>query len=286
MNGWLIYSIPDAARNRRNIGFYLEKSAQSGIKIELLYREYIEIGVFGGKLSVKYEGRGVAPPDFAICRTIAPGLTRQLEGLGVPVFNNSKVAEITGDKARTYQYLAGKGVPLPDTRFCRWDGEESGCAAEFPIVAKPCCGRGGYAVKLIESAQALAEYRAERRERREDFVLQRVAGAPGRDLRVYVIGGEPVAAMLRIAENGDIRANFCLGGRAERYELSNAERALVDRIAREFEFGFVGVDFLFDAHGGLMLNEIEDVVGARMLYIYTDVDPVRRYLEYIKDKLK
>ena len=46
------------------------------------------------------------------------------------------------------------------------------------------------------------------------------------------------------------------------------------------------MDFLFDSDGGLMLNEIEDVVGARMLYIYTDIDPVKQYLQYIKDKIR
>ena len=286
MNGWLIYSLADAERNRRNIGFYLEKSAKIGINLKLLYREYICIGVFDGKLSVRYEGWEIALPDFAICRTIDPGFTRQIEGLGVPVFNGSKVAEITGDKARTYQYLAGKGVPMPDTMFCRWEGAEYRGEFGFPVVAKPCCGRGGYAVELVADVEEMERYRAERRERREDFVIQRVAGMPGRDLRVYVIGGEPVAAMLRIAGEEDIRANFCLGGRAEIYRLSEEERALVERITREFDFGFVGVDFLFDSDGGLMLNEIEDVVGARMLYIYTDIDPVKQYLQYIKDKIR
>ena len=66
MNGWLIYSLADAERNRRNIGFYLEKSAKIGINLKLLYREYICIGVFDGKLSVRYEGWEIALPDFAI----------------------------------------------------------------------------------------------------------------------------------------------------------------------------------------------------------------------------
>lgn len=281
---WLIYSIPDAERNRRNIGFYLEKGADLGIKVELLYREYIKIGVSGGKLSVSYEGSEVTLPDFAVCRTIDPQLSRQLERLGVPVFNSSRVAEITGDKARTYQFFAGS-VPMPDTLFFRWHETPEKGALACPLVAKPCCGRGGYEVKLVGDERELEGYCRERRERREDFVLQKLAGRPGYDLRVYVIGREPVAAMLRSAAGDDIRANFCLGGRAEVYRLSEDEKSLVCRIAEALEPGFIGVDFLFDADGGLLLNEIEDVVGARMLYTFTDVDPVARYLEFILKKL-
>ncbi|MBE6883651.1 MAG: ATP-grasp domain-containing protein [Ruminococcaceae bacterium] len=284
---WLIYSIPEAKRNERNILFYCEESAKVGINLDVLYREYIKIGTNRGKLTIQYNGEERLLPDFVICRTLDSLLTRQLEMMGVPVFNNSFVAEITGDKARTYQYLSGKNIPMPATNFVRsW--EEPPILAEemFPIVAKPCCGRGGYAVELIKEQARLTTYAGERKAAAEDYVLQQPSGMPGRDLRVYVIGREPIAAMLRISSGQDIRANFCLGGEAKRYELSGEERALVDRITAQFDFGLVGVDFLFDSDGSMMLNEIEDVVGARMIYTYTDINLVGRYLEYITRRLK
>ncbi|MDF2611730.1 MAG: hypothetical protein K0R92_3204, partial [Lachnospiraceae bacterium] len=37
--------------------------------------------------------------------------------------------------------------------------------------------------------------------------------------------------------------------------------------------------------GELIFNEIEDVVGARMLYQCTDINLVRLYLNYIKENL-
>ena len=287
LNGWLIYSIPEAKRNERNISFYLEESAKTGIKLEVLYREYMKIGTKQGVLVLKYNGETKPLPNFAICRTIDPSLTRQLEMMGVPVFNNSFVAEVTGDKARTYQYLAGKGIPVPDTLFVKsWECLPELETEKFPVVAKPCCGRGGYAVELIHTRERLAEYAEERKTAGEDYVLQRPAGMSGRDLRVYVIGKEPVAAMLRISSGEDIRANFCLGGEAKRYTLNSDELALVEKITSQFDFGLVGVDFLFDSDGTLMLNEIEDVVGARMIYTYTDINLVGRYLGYIVKRLK
>jgi len=36
----------------------------------------------------------------------------------------------------------------------------------------------------------------------------------------------------------------------------------------------------------MVLNEIEDVVGARMLYSLTDIDVVRLYLQHILKKLR
>jgi glutathione synthase/RimK-type ligase-like ATP-grasp enzyme len=43
---------------------------------------------------------------------------------------------------------------------------------------------------------------------------------------------------------------------------------------------FIGVDFVF-GDGNVYLNEIEDVVGTRMLYSLTELDPARMYMEYI-----
>ncbi len=55
--------------------------------------------------------------SFAIMRAINPLLSKQLEQLGVVCFNPSHVAEICNDKALTYQYVAGLGIPMLDTYF-------------------------------------------------------------------------------------------------------------------------------------------------------------------------
>jgi len=51
-----------------------------------------------------------------------------------------------------------------------------------------------------------------------------------------------------------------------------------------FEFDMVGIDFILDDNGNLVFNEIEDVVGARMLYQCSDIDIVKEYLSYISKK--
>ena len=37
--------------------------------------------------------------------------------------------------------------------------------------------------------------------------------------------------------------------------------------------------------GGWVLNELEDPVGARMLYSLSDIDVAKTLIEYIKDKI-
>ena len=114
-------------------------------------------------------------------------------------------------------------------------------------------------------------------------MIQRPASELGKDVRVYAIGNRIVQAMLRVSET-DFRSNFCLGGQAEPYELGAEEQYMVQKILEELKTDYVGIDFLFD-QGKMVLKEIEDAVGARMLYSGTDLDILKNYMEYIKKEL-
>ena len=93
-----------------------------------------------------------------------------------------------------------------------------------------------------------------------------------------------ICAVLRKRET-DFRSNYCLGGTAEIYNLNESEKALVYKIASRIKYDYIGIDFVFDG-GKAVFNEIEDAVGARMVYDKTDIDILRLYCEYIKKELK
>ena len=48
---------------------------------------------------------------------------------------------------------------------------------------------------------------------------------------------------------------------------------------------YYGIDFVFD-NGKAVFNELEDAVGARMLYANTDIDIIEMYINYIKGSLR
>ncbi len=54
-------------------------------------------------------------PDFAFFIDKDIYLARQLERLGVRVFNSSKAIEISDDKIYTYQMLEKQQLPIPNT---------------------------------------------------------------------------------------------------------------------------------------------------------------------------
>ena len=142
---------------------------------------------------------------------------------------------------------------------------------------KSCLGHGGSEVFKADTEDGVASVRDSLRDRKP--IVQEMAGTPGRDMRVYILGGRILATVMRSCDT-DFRANHSLGGHAELCEPPEEAIDIVRRILPELLPDFVGVDFVFGREG-VYLNEIEDAVGTRMLYELTDLDPARLYMEYI-----
>lgn len=257
----IIYNKDDAYRNQNYIKWYIDKFAKRNVELNLVYDSDID-----------YDNL----PDFAIVRVINPLLTKRLEDMGIRCFNNYKVSYITNDKALCYKYANSNSINIMPTYYNIDEIED------FPVVIKPKNSHGGDRVILCKSIDeinnVLPYY--------EDcnYVIQAVASDVGKDVRVYVIGNKIVIAMLRQSLN-DFRSNFCLGGSAGVYNLSDEEIKIVKDVISLFDFDFVGIDFVFDK-GRIVFNEIEDVVGSRMVYSYTDMDIVDIYVEYIIKEMK
>ncbi|MFJ7637430.1 MULTISPECIES: RimK family alpha-L-glutamate ligase [unclassified Peribacillus] len=273
--GWLIYNQEDAAKNRGYIDWMLEEAKSLDLDLRLYYRDHLQIGHRSNQLYVVHKHEPIDLPDFAIVRTIDPFFTKQLERLHITCFNSSFISEIVNDKAKTHQYVTSIGIPMSDTVYCY--GNPSTSDMELPFIAKDVHGRGGKQVYLIEHEKDLRELPNAK------WIVQK-PGVFGKDIRVFVIGNRIIAAVLR-ESSSNFKANYTLGGSASLYELSAAERTLVERVIAAFDFGMVGIDFIFAEDGSLMLNEIEDVVGSRTLSALSNLNIVKEYLLFIKEKL-
>lgn len=277
MTWWLLYDGRDVERNRAYIEMYFKACEKRRIHLQLMVEEELEIQAANGKYRFWKNGEELELPSAVINRTRSFRLAKRLELMGCRVFNNSQLTMLGNDKEMALDYVGrlGGATMLSVTG----NGiEQTG----YPCVMKTIDGHGGTEVFWIDGR---AEYEQRRKQLAgKTFFLQKAATDLGKDLRVYVIGNEIIAAMLRTSRK-DFRSNFCLGGNTERYCLSVEERATVQKIVDSLDIDFCGIDFIFDC-GKLIFNEIEDVVGARMLYSHTDIDVVELYVEHILRKIQ
>lgn len=276
--GWLVYNKKDRKDNSDYIAWILDHAKKESLHLELILREDILIGIQENKRYLSYKGIEDLP-DFAIVRTIDPLFSAHLEALGIQVFNNAKVAYIANNKGLTHHYVEQLNVPVVATIFTKKSHlHPENAPLEFPLVVKSARGRGGSEVYWISAIEEWQEML--RGSLADDLIIQETNVQIGKDLRVYVVGKQIIASVLRTSET-DYRANFRLGGKAEVYELTDHEASLVMKIVNHFDFGMVGIDFLIGLDGELLFNEIEDIVGSRMLSALTDVNISYRYLKHI-----
>lgn len=227
-------------------------------------RNRFAVDKFKEKLDVKLvDGSYKGSADFVINRTNDFRIAEYFEKKGIRVFNPSSLSRLANDKQLCYEFMADNGIEIMSVNY-----------TGIPVVKKKFDGHGGTEVEMLTAAEDF----------QNGYVYQKPCDTLGKDLRVWVLGGEIVTAILRESKT-DFRSNFCLGGTATPYNLSSDEKKLVKKITALVKSDYIGIDFIFNG-GRLVFNEIEDTVGARMVYDKTDIDIISLYCDYIKEELK
>ncbi len=219
-------------------------------------------------------------------------LGRALEKCGVRLFNGAESVELCDDKLRTYQALLGSGlrvvnsIPAPlcytkdakfNEDFLRRVGEELG----FPLVAKKSYGSFGEGVQLVPGYAELLALE-EKWLYTPHFYQQYIAESSGRDIRVIVIGGKAVAAMERVAQEGEFRSNVELGGVGRKVDLTEEYRRAAEGAAKALQLDYCGVDLLESADGATVC-EVNSNAFFEGLERATGANVARLYAEYIKN---
>ncbi len=277
-NGWLIYDRAGAGRNEWFIKRLTEACFECNISLKLLIEEDISYGIFDNEACIISNGERLERAELAVVRAIDPLLSHQLESMGVRTFNSARVSEVCNDKRRTHILASDLGIPTLDTVFCDKRHFDRS-SVHYPCILKSASGHGGSEVFYITCESELLP--CLEKIGQNEFLLQTRANISSDDIRVYVMGQEVLAQVKRSSPD-DFRSNYSLGGTIERvYDKRLEEYAL--NIASSLASDFVGVDFIVDG-GKIYLNEVEDVVGTRMLYALGITEVCELYARYISKK--
>jgi glutathione synthase len=143
------------------------------------------------------------------------------------------------------------------------------------VVMKPLNGRGGSGVTRHlhddPNFDTLLELHAQLS--REPVIVQKFLPSVTKgDKRILLVDGEPVGAINRVPDKGQIRSNLAVGGKAEPVELTARDREICATIGPELRARgllFVGIDVIGD-----YLTEINvtSPTGAVALKRFTGVD--------------
>ena len=320
---WLVYDREGADRNRDYIAYHDEVGSRYGIRFRLVYNDEINDKIIADDKPDFCIVRTMQTPVYKVLEDagircynshrvshLTDHKGRCIEYINahtsvsvVPtrvVKKNAYGDDITGNDAYILHDITGQDKPVIFENIQARDKYILSCDG---YVIKSATGHGGNEVMRLPggkdgdiSGKSDSGYSEELSViisgwlQNDDVIIQPFISGPGEDVRVYVIGDEIVAAVKRRVssrrlERGEFRANASLGGDVTAYELSDDGRDLVSQITDQFDFGMAGIDFIIDDGGRFIFNEIENVVGARMLYrCCPDIDILDKYLRYIAER--
>jgi len=185
---------------------------------------------------------------------------RLLEGLGIRCINPLSAIELCSDKLATTISLIRSGVPTPEVRVATTyqAGLEAIEAIGYPAVIKPTVGSWGRLVARVndrDAAEAVLEHRETLGSAQQHvFYIQEHIDKPDRDIRVFVVGGQPIAAIMRSSQHWV--TNTARGATAEGIDITDELRELSINAASATGADIVAVDILECPTHGMLVNEL------------------------------
>jgi len=253
MNGAIVISgYLKGAKFEEPASMMTDAANRHGIGFRTFYNNDLCVPVGDGESFEKLLG----DTDFVVMWDKDVDLAMNLELWGMPVFNCAECIRLCDDKALTHLTLEECDIPtirtlsapmtfgMPFTEMSDRIIDQIG----FPMVVKDCFGSFGQQVRLVNDADELRKYLDGSVPR----IFQEYVECGSQDIRIEVVGGRAVAAVRRIAHEGDFRANSTLGGTMQQYVPTEEEIGIAVDAAEAVEADFAGVDIIQSKDGPLV----------------------------------
>lgn len=212
---------------------------------------------------------------------------RVLNAWGVPTINTAAVAEACGDKLTTSALLARSGVPQPKTMLA-FDPASALQAIEtlgYPVVLKPVVGSWGRLLARIndrDAAEALLEHKAVLGSYQHSmFYIQEYINKPGRDIRVFVVGGQAITAIYRKSQHWI--TNTARGGEGESCPITPEMAEICAKASMAVGGGVLAIDLLEHSERGLLVNEVNHTLEFHTAQPTSGIDIADMIVQYVID---
>jgi len=232
----------------------------------------------------------ITDTDVCFVRSFGPGsceqLTRRIsmiehmEVSGIRVVNPCYSFRRARDKYATQYTLARAGLPVAATyttenleRAYGWS-KELGHSVYKPILGS--MGRGS--LKFDDPDIAYNAWKMLTR-LGQPLIVQEYLRNPGRDIRVFVVGGEVVGSVYKYGAAGGWRTNVAQGGRMVKEPVSGEILDLGVRATSAMGLDYAGVDIIESERGPVIL-EVNGAPGWQALKAAAGVDVAEKIVRY------
>lgn len=243
-----------------------------GIEPELIDLRHVVFDIADPSQWLEYD----AVLDRSVSLTCSLTAVAVLESFGVRCINRLRTIEVCSDKLRTSLALVAAGIPTPRTMTAT-DPDSALQAVErigYPAVIKPTIGSWGRLLARVndrDAAEAVLEHRATLGSvSHHVHYIQEHIDKPGRDIRVFVVGGEPIAAIARASAHWV--TNTARGAKASGLAITPDLADLSRRAADCVGADVCAIDILECPTRGPLVSEINHSMEFRNSIDTTGID--------------
>jgi ribosomal protein S6--L-glutamate ligase len=240
----------------KNRGFWATTEiidALTDRNVETLYVKTPEVHlILGAKVDAVYERRSLSELD-----EVVPRIGRSLTQLGVMLLKHFELMMIPSTLSReglvtarnkylTLQALHDAGVRIPESILIasRSKSEEPTDNLSPPLVIKLLSGTQGIGVMRVRDTKEAGPIIDTLSELDQMICLQKFLPNPGEDIRIFLVGGEVVAAMKRKAAPNEWRSNIHIGGHGIAHKPSEEETETAVKATQAVGVEIAGVDLI------------------------------------------
>lgn len=217
--------------------------------------------------------RGDADAQFSFYRALAQE--------GALVVNRVEALLDAQDKFRTSHLLLRAGVPTPPAALVQTADALALLLRDWgEAVVKPLFGSLGEGVERLHAGEVGERRGAERLEHEGALYAQRWVPNPGFDTRAFVVGGRLVAAVERVAPEGEFRTNVARGGRPRPAHPTGGMASVAERAARALRLDYAGIDILAGPQGPQVI-EVNGNPSFDMIWDATGQDMGEEIARYV-----
>ncbi|MFL5320166.1 MAG: RimK family alpha-L-glutamate ligase [Myxococcaceae bacterium] len=265
----------------------VDAARERGHHCRVLNPVKVEMHLDGRSANLYYQRKKIAPCDLVIPR-IAPSISNyglavvnQFALRGTVLMNNAEAIAQARNKMRSLQLLSANGIDIPATVMAREASdlkEMVSLVGGVPVLVKILQGQEKLGVMVCESLQSLEAALEAILGLGHNLIVQQYVRKTSHDVRVFVVGGDAVAAVIRKPRVGRMSKTLTRGALLEKLELTSAMREAAVRTAKLVGLEVCAVDLL-DVKGQPKVFEVNSSPGITDMEEATGVDIAGKIIE-------
>jgi RimK family alpha-L-glutamate ligase len=235
-----------------------EEAKKLGVEVNRsLYRE-LEFKLEDGQPKAYVRGEEITPENtlggwFRVAGTISgkytEGRNLLIRILGDKIFFANHEGYLNWarmGKIAQHGVFLENNIPVVPTRIFYTKDQVLAVDWEYPVIAKHEKGYQGKSVKKFNDYEELEKFVRKINEKNVGMFLWQKYLPTRWDIRVIVLDGKAIGGMKRSAVGEEFRSNFSLGGAVEKWELSENDKLLAEKVAKVGGLDYCGVDIMKD----------------------------------------